>query len=164
MRERPPLEVDPMLAAFIGSANRVRTLAPIANAASPLTAYRIGWLARVPRTKVYAELRRLSVSGLVRERRNGSGPSTWTLTDRDVAALLRKRVRIVWSGDLSKSSRERAKRGREISAQPSSWFDPSKYRRNPIVAARIAEEVVRPEGKGDFPGLPASRRSRKLQR
>jgi DNA-binding transcriptional ArsR family regulator len=163
MMDRPPLAVDPKVEAFVGSANRVRTLAPIANAARPLTAYRIAWLARVPRSKVYVELRRLSESGLVEERKDRKGRSTWTMTDADVAAFLRKKVRIAWSEDVSASVADRAERWRANAAKTASWFDPSKYTANPSVTARIAKEVIRPEGKGEFPGMPMSRRSRKAR-
>ncbi|MCI4373643.1 MAG: helix-turn-helix domain-containing protein [Thermoplasmata archaeon] len=161
MRARPPLDVDPKVEGFIGSANRARTLAPIASARQPLTAYRIAWLARVPRSKVYGELRRLKSLGLVAEREDPKGASTWILLDEDAAAYLRKKMRVLWSGDIGRSSEEMARRERSRSRPSFAWFNRSKYQPNPKIAARIAKEVTRPVGKGEFPGMPEDRRSRK---
>jgi DNA-binding transcriptional ArsR family regulator len=158
----PPLAVDPRVAALLGSTNRVRTLAPLANAYGPMTAYRVAQLAGIPRTKVYAELRRLRGAGVVEARRNRSGRSTWVLLDHDMALYLRKKIRIAWSGDLAAAAVRRAGRERDVLARSgTSWFDPSKYTPNPVVAARYAREIERPEGKGEFVGMPSGRVSRK---
>jgi DNA-binding transcriptional ArsR family regulator len=162
MKSRPPLPVAPQVAALLGSTNRVRTLAPLANAYRPMTAYRVAQLAGIPRTKVYEELRRLLKAGVVRERRNRRGSSTWTLLDADMALYLRKKIRISWSGDLASSAPRRLAKERRtaVGLLSNSWLDPSKYTPNPVVAARYAQEIERPEGKGDFAGM-TSRVSRK---
>jgi hypothetical protein len=87
-------EVDPLLVAVFGSETRVRTLAVLANAYGPMTAYRVGKVGGVPMPKVYREIDRLARRKLVA--RTGDG---WVLLDPDVRALLRKRVRIHWAGD-----------------------------------------------------------------
>jgi hypothetical protein len=122
-----------------------------------MTAYRVAQLAGIPRTKVYEELRRLLKAGVVGERRNRRGSSTWTLLDADMALYLRKKIRIAWSGDLAASAFRRAANERRTAAglRTNSWFDPSKYTPNPVVAARYAKEIERPEGKGEFAGMPA---------
>jgi DNA-binding transcriptional ArsR family regulator len=159
---RSPLPVDPQVAALLGSTTRVRTLAPLANAYGPMTAYRVAQLAGIPRTKVYAELRRLQEAGAVEARRSRSGRSTWVLLDRDMALYLRKKIRIAWSGDLAAAAARRAGRGRDAIARTgTSWFDPSKYTRDPVVAARYAREIERPEGKGEIAGMTLGRVSRK---
>ncbi len=86
--------VDPALVAAFGSATRVRTLAVLANAAGPLTAYRVALVGGVPVGKAYREVRRLARSGLVERRQNG-----WVLTDGDLRSLLQRRVRIRWDQD-----------------------------------------------------------------
>jgi DNA-binding transcriptional ArsR family regulator len=156
MMSRPPLPVPPQVAALLGSVNRVRTLAPLANAYRPMTAYRVAQLAGVPRTKVYEELRRLLEAGVVEERRSRRGSSTWTLLDADMALYLRKKIRIAWSGDLAASAPRRAADERRAAVRllSNSWFDPSKYTPNPVVATRYAQEIERPEGKGEFAGWP----------
>jgi DNA-binding transcriptional ArsR family regulator len=88
------LGIDPRIIATFGSETRVRILAVLANAHRPLTAYRVGVTGGVPFPRLYREIARLEKAGLVE--RKGSG---WILVDRDVAALLRKRVRIVWDED-----------------------------------------------------------------
>jgi DNA-binding transcriptional ArsR family regulator len=162
MMARPPLAVDRRVAALLGSTNRVRTLVPLANAYRPMTAYRIAQLAGIPRTKVYDELRRLRVAGAVEARKSRKGRATWVLLDRDMALYLRKKIRISWSGDLAASAARRAAKERDTLVRTgTSWFDPSKYSPNPIVAARYAREIERPEGKGEFESMPSSRVSRK---
>jgi sugar-specific transcriptional regulator TrmB len=163
MPARPPLEVDSKVERFLGSANRARTLAPLANARRPLTAYRIAWLARIPRSKVYDELRRLESVGLVAERKGARGTSTWTLLDEDAAVYLRKKMRVLWSADITSTASVRAREERSRAASARAWFDPSRYRANPQITARIAKEVYRPAGKGEFPGMPDDRRSRKTR-
>ena len=105
MTDRRPLWINPKAEAFAGSATRLRTLAPIANANFPLTAYRIAWLSRIARSKVYDELRRLLSAGLVEERKDRREEATWTLTDPAVAEFLRKKVRIAWSEDVSRTAK-----------------------------------------------------------
>jgi DNA-binding transcriptional ArsR family regulator len=162
MIARPPLAVDPRVASLLGSTNRVRTLAPLANAYRPMTAYRVAQLAGIPRTKVYEELQRLRAAGAVEARTNRKGRSTWVLLDQDMALYLRKKIRIAWSGDLAATAVRRATKERDaLTRIGTSWFDPSKYTPNPSVAARYAPEIERPEGKGEFEGMPGRRISRK---
>jgi len=94
------LDVDPRLVAEFGSATRVLTLAALANAFEPVTAYRVAQLVQTRRTKVYAELSRLERSGVVRSEKRTDRSLVWRIDDADVAALLRKRARISWGDDL----------------------------------------------------------------
>lgn len=87
-------KVDPALVAAFGSTTRVRTLAVLANAAGPLTAYRVALVGGIPVDKAYREVRRLARSGLVERRRNG-----WVLIDEDLRSLLQRRVRVRWDRD-----------------------------------------------------------------
>lgn len=167
MRPAPPLRVAPSVAAVLGSANRARTLATLAGAYRSLTAYRVARLAGIPRTKVYNELRRLSNVGVVRERRERGGRSTWILLDLDLGLYLRKRIRIGWSEDLAAVAARRAAREKALlAAAPTDWYDPRDFPLDPNVARRIrardATEVRRPAGKGEFVGR-TRRVSRKLQ-
>lgn len=88
------LRGDSALVAAFGSATRVRTLAVLANAAGPLTAYRVALVGGIPIDKAYREVRRLARSGLVERRRNG-----WVLVDGDLRSLLQRRVRVRWDRD-----------------------------------------------------------------
>lgn len=88
------LTVDPSLVAAFGGATRVLTLGALANANGPLTGYRVAKLIDGQRTKVYSELERLAGAGLVRKESSPTGPITWQLQDKDIADLLRKRVKI----------------------------------------------------------------------
>jgi DNA-binding PadR family transcriptional regulator len=96
------MEIDGALAALFGSDTRLRSLAVLANARHPMTAYRVAKVGGVRPTKAYPELHRLEKAGVV-----SSGRSGWTLRDRDVALLLRKRVRIVWEEDWFRGKAER---------------------------------------------------------
>ena len=89
---------DPVLEAAFGSRTRLLTLAALANSDEPLTGYRLGVVAGLPRPKVYAELRRGIKSGLV-ERVSGG----FRLADPDIRTLLRKRVRIRWDAEWDRS-------------------------------------------------------------
>ncbi len=92
------VDVDPALTSLIGSTSRLLTLAVLANADEPLTGYRVAKVANLPRQKVYPELRRSIEAGLVRKTASG-----FTLTDADVRALLRKRVRIRWDEEWDRA-------------------------------------------------------------
>jgi hypothetical protein len=99
--------VDPRLVALLGSETRLRVLAVLASAYRPLTAYRVGKTGAVPLPKAYRELYRMEQAGLVA--RDGTG---WTLLDRDVRSLLRKRVRIRWFEDLRAERDQNSRRRR----------------------------------------------------
>ncbi|MGA9840371.1 MAG: hypothetical protein WBF81_09490 [Thermoplasmata archaeon] len=88
------MEVDASLSAFCGSETRLRLLAVLANAQHPLTGYRVAKTGEVSISKAYPELNRLAESNLAIHSAQG-----WRIVDKDVAALLRKRVRIVDTGD-----------------------------------------------------------------
>jgi hypothetical protein len=130
MAVRMPLPVDPRLVALFGSATRVRTLASLAGAPGPLTAYRVAQIAGVQRTKVYAELRRLAAAGMVQQRPSGAGRSEWNLINPDVRSLLRRRARVVRSEDLEAEAGELARSARRILA---------KYARDPINAGLLGD-------------------------
>jgi hypothetical protein len=135
--------VDPLLVAAFGSETRVRTLAALAGARRPMTAYRVAKVGGVPVQKAYEEFGRLCQSGLVAQREGG-----WVLVDNDVRLLLRKRVRVGWSEDRFSGETERERRADEVKARSTAWFDPSRYKPNPAVAARYAKEFARPPEKG----------------
>ena len=107
-------EVDRGLVALFGGETRVRTLAPLANASTPLTAYRVAVISSLPRTKVYAELNHLAKAGVVVKIVDRPGVSTWVLKDPDIRSLLRRKVRIGWSGDLAAAAPSLAERSREL--------------------------------------------------
>lgn len=108
------LDVDPKLAAEFGSATRVLTLAAIANASEPPTAYRIAEIARIRRTKVYQELGRLEPAGVVRSAKRADGALVWHLLDADLSALLRKRIRVASAADLLRSRDDWLARNPEV--------------------------------------------------
>lgn len=137
------LDVDPGVAALLGSRTRVRVLAPLANAFNPLSAYRIAQLAQLPRTKVYLELRRLARAGEVEESPTPRGTSVWSLKDPDLARLLRRRVRVGWSEDLKLASPQ-------IAARTKSAIEA--YRRNPIDPA-LLRVPSRPRNRKEFDRL-----------
>ena len=104
------LAVDPGLAALFGSEDRVRTLAALANADAPLTAYRVATVVGIKPGNVYRELKRLIQVNEVERAPTSDGKPGWKLVDGDVRALLRKRLRVVWSEDLFLGARERGRR------------------------------------------------------
>lgn len=104
------LRVDPGLAALFGSEDRVRTLAALANAEAPLTAYRVACMVGMEPPNVYRELRRLLQFNEVERALTPEGRDGWAVIDPDVRALLRRRLRIVWSRDLIRGARERGQR------------------------------------------------------
>jgi len=140
-------EVDPGLVALFGSETRVRSLAVLASAHRPLTAYRIGKVGGVPLPKAYREIARLAKAGLVERKNTG-----WVLCDNDVRALLRRRVRISWADDwLTERARrlpeERALferlRRTEHTPPPRGWRprNPERFSRSPV-----KDEVLREMG------------------
>lgn len=104
------LQVDAGLAALFGSEDRVRTLAALANAEAPLTAYRVAAMVGMEPPNVYRELRRLVKVNEVTRVSTPEGRNGWTVVDPDVRALLRRRLRIVWIQDLSRGARDRERR------------------------------------------------------
>jgi hypothetical protein len=138
--------VDPRLVALFGSETRVRTLAVLAGAHRPVTAYRIGKVGAIPIHKAYEEVRRLGKVGLVAQRAGG-----WVLLDEEVRALLRRRVRIAWSEDWFAERNRRAEEERDLlerlrriphARPPKGWKprDPKRFRRSPT-KDRILHEM-----------------------
>jgi hypothetical protein len=82
-----PTDPDPALVALTGSRTRLLTLAVLANAAEPLSGYRVAEVAGLPRQNVYPELRRGLITGMIKKVAGG-----FLLSDDDVRALLQKRV------------------------------------------------------------------------
>ncbi len=113
------LAVDPGLTALFGSEDRVKTLAALANAEAPLTAYRVASMVGIKPPNVYRELKRLLQFNEVERAPTPEGRDGWTVTDPDVRTLLRRRLRIVWSRDLIRGARERGERA-ALSARTSS--------------------------------------------
>jgi hypothetical protein len=102
-RDPMRVDIDPGLTALFGSRARLLTLAVLANADEPLTGYRVAKIAGVPRQKVYPELRRGVATGLLE--RSGDG---FRLSDSDIRAILRKRVRIRWDAEWDRARVSRA--------------------------------------------------------
>jgi len=153
--------LDPGVAALFGSESRALILAPLANAFDPMTAYRIAAVAQLQRTKVYSELRRLEKAGIVRSSSVADGPTVWTLTDPDLRAFLRRRVRF-WSWADWQRRRSRTSGPRRPRNDWAEKFDSSKYRPNPS-AVPNPREFRRPREKDRILaelGLPRSRRGR----
>ncbi|HTT72708.1 MAG TPA: hypothetical protein VMG99_00960 [Thermoplasmata archaeon] len=159
---RPP--ADPSLVAAFGSETRVLTLAALANATQPLTAYRVAKLTEVRPPKVYAELAKLAGTPLVERISNG-----YVLKDAGLRELLVARMRFSWSGDWGSSYPKRtedARRRLSLIAEklPPFVLDRSKYPADPKIARRYAKEFARPPEKDDWPtevvGDRASRKRR----
>lgn len=89
---------DPAIVAFCGSETRARTLGVLANAEFPMSGYRVARVAGVPEPKVYLELRRAVKAGIVRRE-----PGGFQLTDADLRALLRRRIRLYWAKDWDRT-------------------------------------------------------------
>jgi DNA-binding transcriptional ArsR family regulator len=139
------LRVDPKLAAEFGSATRVLTLAAIANAAEPPTAYRIAEIAQIRRTKVYQELDRLMAAGVVRAEERADKALVWSLLDADLSLFLRRRMRVSSAADLL--------RGRD------DWLA-----RNPRVVERISSTPLHVDWDSLAPGLPPKSVVRQIAR
>ncbi len=97
----------------------MKALAALANAEAPLTAYRVAFMVGVKPPNVYRELKRLLRFNEVEKAATPDGKEGWRLVDADVRALLRRRLRVVWSEDLLRGARERGRRA-SLSIQRSS--------------------------------------------
>ena len=104
------LVVDPGLRLSFGSEDRVRTLAALANASAPLTVYRVATIVGIKPPNVYRELKRLLQFNEVQRASTPENRDGWVVVDPDLKALMRRRLRIVWSQDLTGSARERERR------------------------------------------------------
>ncbi|HLY76622.1 MAG TPA: hypothetical protein VKT21_01900 [Thermoplasmata archaeon] len=138
--------VDPKLVALFGSETRLRTLAVLAGAFRPMTAYRVAKVGEVPVQKAYEGLRRLGAAGLVVHQ-----PDGWVLADKDVRALLAKRVRISWADDwFAERARRMSNEGPLLqrlrrmprAKPPKGWHprDPKRFVRSPA-KDRILREM-----------------------
>jgi hypothetical protein len=126
-----------------GGAGRVRMLGVLANSSTPLSAYRIAKIALVQPIKGTLELRRLRDAGLVNELPGERGGSRWVLTDADLRAFFRRRVRILPWAEVRAGAEDRAARGRALldRIRP---MDFSKYRSSPEVGTRRQDFSRRP--------------------
>lgn len=120
-------------------------LGVLANSTMPNSGYRIAKIARVQPIKATRELRRLSDAGLVEELPGPRGGSRWLLTDQDLRAFFRRRVRILPWSEVRGGFEERATRGRQLLKQIPP-VDFSKYRSSPEAVDRAAQ-FARPPGK-----------------
>jgi hypothetical protein len=139
---------DVALASLFGSQNRLLTMAVLANADEPLTGYRVAKVAGLPRQKVYPEIRRGIEAGLVERVANG-----FRLSDPDVRALLRKRVRIRWAEEWDRSrsgwdGQTRARLATLLASIPTDprYLRPKGWRPSPS-ASRAIQEMERPATK-----------------
>lgn len=153
------LSVDSGLATLFGSEDRVRTLAALANATAPLTAYRVATMVGMKPPNVYRELKRLLQYKEVEKARTPENRDGWIVVDPDLRALLRRRMRIVWSGDLTRGGEERERRasvairrsvGKPLDLskfKPGRIPSPAEIRRriqkNSVLAAARARQSVR---------------------
>jgi hypothetical protein len=127
-------------------------LGVLANATIPYSGYRIAKVARVQLIKASAELRRFKEAGIVRELPGNRRGSMWTLTDPNLRAFFRQRVRIFSWEDLRSQSRDRERRGRKILAEFPTW-DFSKYTPNPSVVSHPEDFIRRPGKDAELAGL-----------
>ena len=131
------MRIDPKLVGLFGSETRFRTLAVLAGAHRPLTAYRVGKVGAISMPKVYREISSLGRAGVLRQE-----PGGWVLVNEDVRRLLLKRVRIAWGTDWFDERSRRAEEERTFlerlgraphSLPPKGWKprDPNRFRRSP---------------------------------
>lgn len=140
--------IDRALVALTGSETRALTLAPIANASAPLSAYRVATIVGLPRTKVYRELERLARAGIVTRSKASDGTSVWWVSDPDIRQLFRRRARVGWSGDLAADSARLALRTRKVLAfARANPIDPSLLSKRS--SPRHVEEFARPREKDE---------------
>ena len=133
---------DARLVAFCRSETRVSVLGALANSEIPLTGYRVAKVTGIQPIKVYRELDRATISGLVVKSARG-----FMLADPDIRALLRKRIRVSWSESWFAEEGLRAERASKIRGSSIEWFDYRRYQSNPLVARRYAVEIERPPEK-----------------
>jgi hypothetical protein len=120
--------VDPTLLSLFGSQTRLLTMAVLANATEPLTGYRVAVIAGLPREKVYPEIRKGLVTGLLAHTDDG-----YRMVDPDVRRLLQKRVQIRWE--------------KEWDRERTGWNDGTQDRLNAILASIPSDPTyLRPKG------------------
>jgi len=142
MMPRTPRRPEEFL---FGSRTRTLVLGFLAQASTPATGYAVARALSIGVSKVYPELKRLEVAGVVGSRRNVKGGKTFVLKDDDLRRFLLRRVPIMTSEEWfspPQIARRRAayERAREIKVKvPSS---PVKPRKRPFEA-----EFRRPRSK-----------------
>ena len=156
--------VDPGIVTLFGGETKVLTLAALSSASQPLTGYRVTKLTKAQPTKVYDEIRRLAKAGFLTERLTPGGRQGWIVSDPDLRSLFRRRVRLLWNEDWSKTLDEAPKLKRSGSDRVPK-LDVTRYRPNRSSVPN-PKEFVRPlskDGALASAGLRTSRRwNRKL--
>jgi DNA-binding PadR family transcriptional regulator len=121
-----PVQVDPSMTDLFGSEVRVRTLALLAGSEKPISAYRVAQATGDQGTQVYSVLRKAREGGLVEESQAENGSSIWFLTDSDLRAMLKRRVRISVASDFLELS------SRKSEPRPAPKLDLSNFRGEPV--------------------------------
>lgn len=152
-----PEKIDPAVAALFGSKTRALTLATLANAGIPLTAYRIAQVAGTQVIKTVTELRRLERGGLVLRSPTDLGRSGWILADKSLADFFRRLVRLFWLADWNKVIDKRVRsrnRSRPVA------INLARFPPNPEAVPNPGEFIRSPEKDRILAraGLPTSRR------
>jgi hypothetical protein len=135
-------QIDPALSSLIKSEARILTLGVLANASQPMTGYRVAAVAGLPRIKVYPELREAAKCGWIEQSASG-----YQMSAGPLRSLLASKVKVTWSEDWMAGEPKRRRRIQAADRRDISWFDPTKYTPNPLVASRYAREFTRPPEK-----------------
>ena len=158
------LDVDPGLATVFGSSDRVRTLAVLANANSPLTAYRIAKTVEVKPPNIYRELAKLAAVNEVRRAKTPEGEGGWELVDPDLRSLFQKRWRVLWATDLIRARREEKDRITSMFARARrSSADLSRYTSKAPVPTRVLRRRLEKDRVLLRRGARASVRTKKVR-
>ncbi len=138
----PP--VDAALVRLFGSETRALSLAVLANAKRPMTAYRVAKTAGLGKIKVYQQLKALVAAGWIER-----GGNRYVLPAGELRSLLRTRVRVSWSADWSADRAAKDRRASRLvrRAPWRAWYRPADFVPNPTIARRYAEEFERPAAK-----------------
>ena len=141
--------------ALFGSENRALVLCVLANAAAPLTAYRVAKTFGGQKIKVGAELRKLETAGIVSRSKLEGGQVAWRLRDPDLRSFLCRRIRVSfdvdWDGGKPGSGEAVNQLLDEIEArlpEPSSrpgFYRPRAWRPTPEARALLREMARSPE-------------------
>jgi len=153
------VDVDPGIVTLFGGETKVLTLAALSSASQPLTGYRVTKLTKAQPTKVYDEIRRLAKAGFISERQTSAGRRGWIVSDPDLRSLFRRRVRLLWNEDWSKTLDQKPKL-RKSDLDRVLSLDVTQYRPNRS-AIPNPEEFARPAAKDSAlasAGLKTSRR------
>lgn len=85
-------------------------MAALANADTPLTAYRVARIVEMKPPNVYRELKRLLRGNVVTRAETPGGSTVWSLREPDLRSFFRARMRVTWSEDLMQGARDRERR------------------------------------------------------